>query len=232
MTDSTRMSENTVPRPIVGALNVYGILALAGIVGPVVLIVTDLIAAISQPGYDFMRNSISSLAWAPLGWVQSIGFLAIGLLVEIFSAGLFFSIRGARGFRPGIALLVCFGFGLLLLGAFREDLAGSPHTTQGIIHAATAATVFCIFPIASLLIALSLRRDPYWKKLYLHTVIMTSLTVAFVIGHLFLSAHHGYLGLDERLLVANILIWVEIMAIRLLRLSLSAPEKLKRPTIF
>ena len=42
----------------------------------------------------------------------------------------------------------------------------------------------------------------------------------------------SWLGLYERVLVANTVIWVEIMAIRLLRLSLSASERLKRVTIF
>jgi hypothetical protein len=167
-----------------------------------------------------------------MGWLQSIGFLAVGLLVEIFSVGLLFGIRGARGFRLGIGLLVCFGFGLLLIGAFREDPAGSQHTIQGTIHIVTAAIVFSIFPIASLLIALSLRKDPYWKRLFPHTIATTGLAVAFVIGHLFLLAQLNWLGLYERVLVANTVIWLEIMAIRLLRLSLTASEKLKRPTVF
>jgi len=167
-----------------------------------------------------------------MGWLQSIGFLAIGLLVEVFVAGLLFSIRGTRGFSVGMGLLVCFGFGLLLIGAFREDPVGSQHTIQGTIHTVAAATVFSIFPVASLLIAFSLRKDPYWQGLFVHTIVMTGLALAFVIGYLCLSAKLSWIGLYERILVANIVIWVEIMAIRLLRLSLSPGARLKRPAIF
>jgi hypothetical protein len=226
------MSQDSRPPSIIGPLNIYSLSALAGVVGPIVLIIANLTASFSAPGYSLIRDSISSLAWTPMGWLQSIGFLAIGLLVEVFSGGLFFSIRGTRGFRLGIGLLVCFGFGLLLIGAFREDPVGGPHTIQGAIHTVTAAIVFSIFPIASLLIALSLRKDPYWKGLFPHAIATTVLAVAFVIGHLFLLAQLSWLGLYERVLVANTVIWVEIMAIRLLRLSLTAGEKLKRPTIF
>jgi hypothetical protein len=226
------MSQNSKPRSIIGPLNIYGLLALAGVVGPIVLIIANLIASISVSDYNPIRESISSLAWTPLGWLQSIGFLAIGLLIEVFAAGLFFSIHGAWGFRLGIWLLVCFGFGLLLIGAFREDPIGGSHTIQGTIHTVTAAIVFSIFPIASLLIALSLRKDSYWKGLFIHTIVVTSIALAFVIGHIFLPAKPNWLGLYERILVANTVIWVEIMAIRLLRLSLSATERLKRPNIF
>jgi hypothetical protein len=226
------MLESKNPRPIIGRLNVYGILALAGITGPVILLITDWTAAFTQPGYDMIQHTISSLAWTSLGWVQSLGFLVIGLLVEVFSVGLLFGVRGRRGFLPGIALLVIFGFGMLLLGAFKEDPAGTQATIQGTIHMVTAFIVFISFPIASLLITFSLRKDPQWKKIFLYTVIVNSLAVVFLVAHFILAGYGNGLGLDERLMVANILIWVEIMAIRLLRISLRTPEILSRPTIF
>jgi hypothetical protein len=226
------MSQNSKPRSIIGPLNIYGLLALAGVVGPIILIIANLIASFSIPDYNPIRDSISSLAWTPMGWLQSIGFLAIGLLIEVFAAGLLFSIHGTWGFRLGIGLLVCFGFGLLLIGAFREDPIGGSRTIQGTIHTVTATIVFSVFPIASLLIALSLRKDSYWKGLFIHTIVVTSIALAFVIGYLFLPAKPNWFGLYERILVANTVIWVEIMAIRLLRLSLSATERLKRPSIF
>jgi len=226
------MSQDSRPRSLIGPLNIYSLLALAGVVGPIVLVIANLIASLSVSDYSLIRDSISSLAWTPMGWLQSIGFLAIGLLVEVFVAGLLFSIRGAWGFSVGIGLLVCFGFGLLLIGAFREDPVGSQHTIQGTIHMVAAATVFSLFPVVSLLIAFSLRKDPYWKGLFVHTIVTTGLASAFVIGHLYLSAKLSWIGLYERILVANTVIWVEIMAIRLLRLSLSASARLKRPAIF
>jgi len=226
------MSQDSRPRSLIGPLNIYSFLALAGIVGPVVLVIANITASLSVPDYNMVHDSISSLAWTPMGWLQSIGFLVIGLLMEIFVAGLLFSIRGAWGFSAGIGFLVCFGFGLLLIGAFREDPLGSQHSIQGMIHTVAAATVFSIFPVASLLISISLRKDPYWKGLFNHTIVTTSLASAFAIGYLCLSDELGWIGLYERILVANIVIWVEIMAIRLLRLSFSASANLKRPAIF
>jgi hypothetical protein len=225
------MPEEARPPAIFGPLNIYGILALTGIIGPAVLIMANLIASFSEPSYSLIRDSISSLVWTPLGWLQSIGFLIVGLLVEVFSTGLLFSIRAAPGFRIGIGLLAGFGFGLLLLGAFPTDPVGVSSTIQGTIHTVASALVFIVFPIASLLIAVSLRRDQYWKGLFGHTIFSSALAAALIIGRIWLG-ELSWFGLYERILVANTVIWVEIMAIKLLRLSLSHEKILKRPRIF
>ncbi len=212
---------------VLGALDVRGILALAGVVGPFVLIVADLAAAFSEPGYNFIRDSISSLALTSMGWIQTIGFLAIGLLVEIFAAGLFLNIRGRRGFGLSIGLISSFGFGLLLIGAFRMDPVGGLRTTEGTIHGVAAAAVFWLFPIAISLLSLSLRNDPHWQGMFPYTVVASVLALAFVIGQLFLSAQLSWFGLYERLLVANAVIWVEVAAVRLLLLSLGRQREAK-----
>ena len=207
------------PRTIIGSLNVYGIMALSGIVGPLVLGIAGVTAAFSHPGYDPIRESISSLALTPMGWLQSIGFLVFGLLTEVFVVGLFFSIRRGRGFALGIAVLVCAGFGLLLLGAFQTDPVGISHTIEGTIHSVAAAIVFWFFPAACLLIAPSLRHVTYWKDLYLYNIITGAFNFSLLIVLLLLPVHQNWFGLYERIIVASMVIWVEVMAIWLLRLS-------------
>ena len=72
-------------------LNIDSVPALVGIVGPIVVVVGDIIASLSTPDYSPIRDSISSLALTSIGWLQSICFLAMGLLLEIFVAGIFLS---------------------------------------------------------------------------------------------------------------------------------------------
>jgi hypothetical membrane protein len=226
------MSQDLRPPNIIGPLNIYGLLALAGVAGPVVFIITNMITTFSARGYDVLHNTISSLTWTPLGWLQSIGFLAVGLFLEVFAGGLLFSVRGRRGFGIGIGLLVCLGFGLLLIGAFQEDFTGTAGTIHGRIHTIAATTVFSIFPIASLLIALSLRKDPYWRGLFLYTIIATVLAFGFVAVHFGLLPNQDWIGLYEQIMVGNMVIWVEVMAIQLLRMSLRPDGKFRRPKIF
>ena len=77
------------PRSIIGPLNIYGISALAGITGPIIFISANITASFSNPVYSFIQDSISGLALTPMGWLQTIGFLVVGLLGEVFVVGLF-----------------------------------------------------------------------------------------------------------------------------------------------
>jgi MFS family permease len=216
--------------PLVGKLDITGVLAIGGIVGPFVLIIADLTAAFSQHRYNFVRDSISSLALTSLGWIQTIGFLAIGLLIELFAGGLLISVRKRTGFGLGISLLSFFGFGMLLMGAFRTDPSNVPHTAEGIIHLIASAMVFWLFPIAISLLAPSLKKDPQWRGLFLYTIITSVLSLAFAIGRLLLPSPLSWFGLYERLVVANAVIWVEIIAIRLLFLSIRRQKEFKNAT--
>ena len=201
-----RLSINTIP-------------ALVGIVGPIVVVVGDIAASLSILGYSPVRDSISSLALTPIGWLQSICFLAMGLLLEIFVAGLFLNIRRARGFHLGIGLLALCGFVLMLIAAFRMDAPGAQRTTAGIIHTVTSYGLGLLFPIAILSLAPSLKSTPNWRNIFVYTLVAGVLAFGLIIGAL-LTDQAGWFGLYERIIVANAIIWVEVAAVHLLRLSL------------
>jgi hypothetical membrane protein len=219
------MYQSVMDRPILWRLSFRSLLALAGIAGPLILIVTDFTVAFSDPGYSFIRHSISSLAWANLGWVQTLGFLAIGLLTEFFVAGLYFSIKGRRGFGFGAFLLACFGFGMLMIGAFHTDPANGPNTVDGTIHGLAAKFIFLIFAIAVLLMALTLRKDPYWKPLFIYSIAAALFAIGFMLNSIWMPPDFKWFGLFERILVADEIFWVEVMAIWLLRFSMRSIEK-------
>jgi hypothetical protein len=210
-------------RPFFNRFSLSGIMALAGMSGPLILVITDLVTGLSTPGYNFIRDSISSLAWTRLGFIQTVGFLAIGLLVELFVAGLFFNLKGKRGFGFGLAVLAIFGFGLLLVGAFHTDQPGGVHTLEGVIHGWVAKTIFWFFAASALLMAPTLKADPHWKPLYRYSIAAAAVAVVLMISTLFLS-ESSWFGLFERILVADEIAWVEIMGIWLLRHSLKSRQ--------
>jgi hypothetical protein len=211
-------------------VNVRSILAVAGMTGPLVLVIADVTAGLSSPSYSYIDDSISSLALTSRGWVQTIGFLTIGLLVEIFVAGLLFDIRPAWGFHFGIGLLVFFGFGMLLIGAFHTDPAGTLHRSlEGRLHATAATASFWLFPGGMALIAPSLHRDPNWRNIFVYTLAACLLDVALVITMGVLIDVISWFGALERLTVANMVVWVEVAGIKQLRLSLK--HKLPFPLV-
>jgi len=204
-------------------LNIDSVPALVGIVGPIVVIVGDIAASLSTPGYSLIRNSVSSLALERIGWLQSICFLAMGLLLEIFVAGLFFNIRRARGFHAGIVFLALCGFVLMLIATFHMDHSGAP-PIDGTIHTIASYGLGLLFPIAILSLAPSLKSTPNWKGIFIYTLIAGILALALILGAL-LAEQRGWFGLYERIIILNALVWVEIVAIHFLRLLLKREPK-------
>jgi hypothetical protein len=214
--------------PFLKLCNIHTALAVAGILGPFALTAGDLSASLASPGYSLIQNSISSLALTNIGWLQTIGFLALGLLVEIFTAGLLFNIkRGARGFYLGIAIFVFFGFALLLIGAFHTDPIGITRTIEGQIHGFMSSASFILFPIAILALLPSIGKDPNWKYLYRYTFITFVLAAVLMIAVKFLPENNMFFGLMERLLVMNMILWVEVAAVNLFVLSLKRTAKVE-----
>jgi hypothetical membrane protein len=204
-------------------LNINSVPAIVGIVGPIVVIVGDLAASLSTPGYSLVRNSVSSLALESIGWLQSICFLAMGLLLEIFVAGLFFNLRRARAFHAGIVLLALCGFVLSLIAAFHMDHPGAP-PIDGTIHTIASYGLGLLFPIAILSLAPSLKSTPNWKNIFVYTLIAGIIAFGLIIGAFF-TEQTGWFGLYERLIILNALVWVEVVAVHFLRLLLRQEPK-------
>jgi hypothetical protein len=204
-------------------LNVNGVPAIVGIVGPLVLIVGDLVASLSIAGYSPIRDTVSSLALTSIGWLQTICFLAMGLLLEIFVVGLFFNIHRAHGFHAGIVFLALCGFVLMMIAAFHMDRPGAT-TIDGTIHGITSYGLGLLFPVAVLLLAPSLKRTPDWKNIFVYTIVAGALALALILGAL-LGNQRGWFGLYERIVILNALVWVEVVAIHLLRTLLKEQPK-------
>jgi len=204
-------------------LNIDSVPALVGIVGPIVVIVGDIAASLSTPGYSPIRDSVSSLALTGIGWLQSICFLAMGLLLEIFVAGLYFNIRRARGFHAGIVLLALCGFVLMLIATFHMDRPEAT-TIDGTIHTIASYGLGLLFPIAILSLAPSFKSTPNWKIIFVYTLIAGVLAFGLIIGAFF-TEQTGWFGLYERIIILNALVWVEVVAIHFLRLLLRREPK-------
>jgi hypothetical protein len=121
---------------------------------------------------------------------------------------------------------VFFGFGMLLIGAFHTDPVGGPVTFEGTIHGFASKAIFSLFTLALLALAPSIKKDPEWQQLYRYTLIASIVSVALGVLLYFFPEKRGWFGLIERLLVGNMIIWVEVFAVNLLRVSLRKGQAL------
>jgi hypothetical membrane protein len=227
---NTNVDQRTTASPFFGWLKIHGFLSMAGIMGPLLLLGAEIVVLPSVANYSPVRDSISILAWTGLGWIESFTFLITGLLLEVFAAVLLLGIRGRRGFNLGILLLTLSGFGLVLVGAFRTDIPNYTQTIGGTIHGIAANTTFILLPVAILLIAPSLKRDAYWRSLFPYSIATAVFALIWIfIYRVWMPAEQGWFGLYERILAGAEIIWVEVMAMWLLRLFLMSFQNTDLP---
>lgn len=178
---------------------------LAGIVAPIVSWGLSAVVIVTWPGYDPVAQSISLLANAPLGWLQTVAFAISGLLGLAWAFGLA-TVLGSTLRQRRLVL------GLLLLQAalaigfaiFPTDPGERGVTTVGAIHLAIFYAYAVTMPLTLLALGLVMRADPRWHELARPT--LAAAAVVIVSGALVPATIDGpltpWLGLLERIYVA------------------------------
>jgi hypothetical protein len=171
----------------------------AGIVGPIIFVLTFTIESATRPGYSPYNNFVSQLATGETGWVQTVNFLLYGLLMLVFAAGMYRVLTPGRGKRAVVVLLMVYAVGLLVAGSFTTDPAlsyppgtppGPPQhlTTRGIIHGLVGGMMsFLSVPILCFVMTWRLWAQRAWALYSLLTglvmlVVSQTSTVADILG--------------------------------------------------
>jgi Protein of unknown function (DUF998) len=198
---------------------------LAGVAAAIAPWVLSVIVIVGWPGYDPVRQSISLLATAPLGWLMTAA-LAIGGLLDVAWALALPAVLGAPD-RPRDRTLVR---ALLLLQAaialgfaiLPTDPEGVPVSTVGFLHLLDFYLYAVSMPVTLLVLGFVMRRDPRWHGSASPTRIAALLAIASIA--LVPATIDGplmpWLGLLERLFVAIPSVWqlgVALVAWRLVR---------------
>jgi hypothetical protein len=196
--------------------------ALAGICGPILFGFT--LAALTLVKFDFLRSLgwdpltaptfdwPSGLALRPYGWIMTSVFILNGLLTILFTLGLFPLLPHIPVSHAAITLLMLSGLAMMGL-AFTTDptIRSTPATWHGRLHDASFVLLGLTLLPSMLLLGIAFRRDPRWKGLSLYTF----LTLALVFPSFWLK------GIAFYIFLAAILAWMEVVAIKLLKI---APE--------
>jgi hypothetical membrane protein len=182
----------------------------AGIAAPIISWALSVVVIATWPCYDPVAQSISSLANAPLGWLQTVAFAISGLLGVAWAFGLS-SVLGStardRTLVRGLLLLqaaIAFGFAIL-----PTDPEGAPTTMVGRLHLLDFYLYALTMPLTLVVLGLVMRRDPRWRAVAPATFVAAGLVI--VAAALVPATLDGpltpWLGLLERLYVAIPSIW-------------------------
>ena len=206
------MHRNTVTR----------ILALCGIIAPVLIVSIIFIAAANTPGYSHIHDTISKLSeqGSASPELMTIGFIVYGVLVIGFSYALYIHLR--HGFRAHLtwAAFVIYGLCMILAG-FYQDIPGGegvPLNPEGVAHNAVIITSCISFLIGMWAFAGSVYNRHSWAGFTWFTLIASF--VGLILSIVFaVQSHIPASGLWQRLFYLLMVTWIEIVSIWLFRLS-------------
>ena len=183
---------------------------LAGIAAPIISWGLSVTVIAGWPGYDPVSESISLLANAPLGWLQTLAFAISGVLGAAFALGLA-RVLGSTGrdrsrVRALLLLLAALALGFAI---FPTDADGRGMSTVGKVHLGIFYAYAIAMPVTLLLVGRVMGRDPRWLAAARPTLIAGALViVSSVLVPLTLDGPlTPWLGILERIYVAIPSLW-------------------------
>ncbi len=200
------------------------ILTLGGLAGPILFASTTILCAGLRPDYSHVHDFISELGATdtPHAWLMNYaGFVPAGLFLVGFGASIKVSLPQQRAATLGALLVALFGAGVALSGLFSCDV-GCPQdggSIQNLIHDRLAPFTFLSGSLGAASLGLGFRRLPSLRPIWLYS------TASGVAGLGLLAAVASTLetreltGLWQRLLLAVLLGWCAVVALRLSRID-------------
>jgi hypothetical protein len=202
--------------------------AFTGILAPVLYVGMIIILGLLEPGYN-QRTMMMSVLGGVQGWrgaIFNLGLVLIGILLIFFGFGLHRNVNQGKGNRAGLILLVIAGVGLMGSSYYHCD-AGCVNIIQepdfrGQMHMLFAFITGLSLAFSPLPFFFSMKHDSRWKNyrgVTMAAVILSNIPGILMWITLFTTRLPEWEGVIQRLGLVFPLVWVEVMAIKLLNLS-------------
>ena len=164
---------------------------------------------ILEPEFDPRFRFMSEYALGDYGWLMTTTFFALGLAPLVAAVGLRDVHQSSRSARIGIGLLVVAGIFIWLAGIFKDSI---PHLLASVV-------AFPSTTMAVLLLSWSFRKASGWPNIYRITL---SIAIGMLATFLSMAADVGMPGLQQRVFIFLLLLWLSIVAHRLVRITSAA----------
>jgi len=159
-----------------------------------------------EPEYDPRYRFMSEYAWSAHGWLMTTTFFVLALALLTVALALRNLYGPSRSARVGFGLLVVGAAGICVAGVFR----GFP------LHDVGGAVGLPSVVMAALLLSWSFRRVPGWRPLFLITLLIA---LGMFTALLSMVIDVGMPGLQQRIFLSLVWLWLAIVAHRLVRVT-------------
>jgi hypothetical membrane protein len=159
-----------------------------------------------EPEYDPRYRFMSEYAWSAHGWLMTTTFFVLGLAVFTVAVAVRNLYRPSRSARMGFGLLVVGAVFICIAGVFR----GFP------LHDVGGAVGLPSVIMAALLLSWSFRQASGWRSLF---PVALLIALGMLIALLSMVGDVGMPGLQQRIFLFLMLVWISIVAHRLARVK-------------
>lgn len=196
--------------------------AIIGLSSPVLLLTTYFIMANQRPEYSFLYKQISELGSldAPNKWIWNIcGYIIPGLLISIYSIGLYNSIATKNSSKLPLIGIFLSGFFMTFTGIFPADMDDRSSTTT-ILHMVGSYGSYIFFLIGAFTYSKLMRQNSYWKSSNLPLLIFVWTTILFGSWHYIFP---NIPSVGQRITFFFYFAWISYTAIKLYKLPTKIP---------
>lgn len=188
--------------------------AILGLLGPLIFWLTYLIMSNLRPEYSFLTKAVSELGSldAPNKWIWNIlGYILTGMLISIYSYGLFKSISTENGSKLPLLSFILSGLFMSLSGIFPGDFDNKQSTTM-LFHSLGSFASYIFFLIGAFTYPKQMKKTEYWAQSVKPTLIFTWLTILFGVWP-FIFPNTPAVG--QRIVFFFYLLWIFYTALKL-----------------
>ena len=200
-------------------------LYLCGIAAPPTVILIIIIAGLITPGYNPLKDAISTLSDqnSLTPGLMTVGFIVFGSLMICFSTGLYLGLK--RNIKSAVIGLTfaLYGIGMVFTGVFRDSPPISVINAEGIAHNIATTVGFFSLLTGMLVFVRTVHKLPHWYGLTWFTLLAAGVGLGMSVIF-FIAADVTYSGFIERIFYMIPMIWIETVSIWLFRLTFH-PER-------
>lgn len=209
------MGKTASPSILVSRSIAQTLLLSCGILASVLFTATYLIEGALHPGYDLMRQTISSLELVSNGWTQQVNFIVFALLISCFAVGIRKELSGGFGATVFPILQGLVALGLVISGIFVYDP----------LHTVGDYIAFLSVVIGFFVIARRFAQEPDWGMGWaVYSITSAILAMGFLAAFGTALGHGGDAGLFERLAGLVRSVWSLFFVGRLLTGARLSPQ--------
>ena len=195
------------------------IIALIGVVSPILCVLVFTLAGFLRPGYSPIHHVISDLGAGPDGWILNTDLIISGLLFIIFAIGFYqwmLPIISRGWLLASTILLVLSAAGVVNEGIFHQPAYGEPAAHLHIVlHGIGLAVLFYSLIIALLILGWHFCKTPEWRIYGWYLLLTAIVTLGLLVlpAQIAGSGHIG--GFIERAQVFVGFSWSVVIGWRL-----------------